>query len=147
MKCILVRNVKFSAAECNSFNMRKKNVGYLTSKKISGGSHAKLQPSRCKVTTIKLQSYKHQTAKLQPSRCKVATIKMQSCSHQDAKLQPSRCKITPIIMQSNIFRSVKLQTSKCNSKFFQLQLGISSRHHLPAPRRKAVCLKLHIYTV
>ena len=57
MKLIFVRNVKFSAAECNSFNMRKKNVEYLASKQIIGGSHAKKQPSRYKVTTIVMQSY------------------------------------------------------------------------------------------
>ena len=54
---VFVRNVKFSAAECNSFNMRKKNVGYLAFKKNIGGSHAKKQPSGCKVTTIVMQSY------------------------------------------------------------------------------------------
>ena len=63
MKCILVRNVKFSAAECNSFNMRKKNVGDLAYKKISGGSNAKKQPSKCKITSFGVQSYKHQNAK------------------------------------------------------------------------------------
>ena len=57
MQLIFVRNVKFSAAECNSFNMRKKNVEDLASKKFSRGSNAKKQPSRCKVTTIVMQSY------------------------------------------------------------------------------------------
>ena len=57
MKCILVRNVKFSATECNSFNMRKKNIEDLAFKQISGGSHAKKQPSRCKVATFRVQSY------------------------------------------------------------------------------------------
>ena len=74
MLLVFVRNVKFSAAECNSFNMRKKNVEDLAFKQISGGSHAKKQPSRCKVATIKMQSCNHQDAKLQPSRCKVATF-------------------------------------------------------------------------
>ena len=55
MKLVFVRNVKFSAAECNSFNIRKKSIGDLASNKISGGSHAKKQPSRCKVATIKMQ--------------------------------------------------------------------------------------------
>ena len=64
MQLILVRNVKFSAAECNSFNMRKKNVEYLASKQIIGGSHAKQHPSWCKVTNIMVQSYKHHGAKL-----------------------------------------------------------------------------------
>ena len=62
MKCILVRNVKFSAAECNSFNMRKKNLGDLASKKTSGGSSVKKQPSGCKVASIGVQSYNHQNA-------------------------------------------------------------------------------------
>ena len=74
---VFVRNVKFSAAECNSFNMRKKNVVDLASKKISGGSHAKKQALRCKVATFGVQSYTHQDAKLQLSECKVTTIKMQ----------------------------------------------------------------------
>ena len=54
---IFVRNVKFSAAECNSFNMRKKFTIYLAFKQISGGSGVKKQPSRSKVTTIVMQSY------------------------------------------------------------------------------------------
>ena len=57
MKCIFVRNVKFSVAECNPFNMRKKNVEDLASKKFSRGSNAKKQPLGCKVTTIVMQSY------------------------------------------------------------------------------------------
>ena len=56
---VFVRNVKFSAAECNSFNMRKKNVEYLASKKTSRGSHAKKQPSRCKVASFGVQSNTH----------------------------------------------------------------------------------------
>ena len=103
MQLILVRNVKFSAAECNSFNMRKKNVGDLASKKISGGSRAKKQPSRCKVASFGVQGNTHHGA--------------------------------------------KLQTSGCDSKFFRFQLGISSHHQLPTLHRKAVCLKLHNYTV
>ena len=55
MQLVLVRNVKFSATECNSFNMRKKNIGDSASKKTSGGSHAKEHPSGCKVTTIEVQ--------------------------------------------------------------------------------------------
>ena len=55
MQLVFIRNVKFSAAECNSFNMRKKFSIYLASKKFSGGSHAKKQPSRSKVTNIKMQ--------------------------------------------------------------------------------------------
>ena len=74
---IFVRNVKFSAAECNSFNMRKKNVEDLASKQISGGSHAKKQPLGCKVATFGVQSYTHHGAKLQLSECKVTNIKMQ----------------------------------------------------------------------
>ena len=84
MKCILVRNVvdfrsnvKFSAAECNSFNMRKKNVGVLASKKFSGGSNAKKQPLGCKVASFGVQSNTHHGAKLQLSECKVTNIKMQ----------------------------------------------------------------------
>ena len=57
MKLIFVRNVKFAAAECNSFNMRKKNLGDLASKKTSGGSHVKKQPSRSKVASFGVQGY------------------------------------------------------------------------------------------
>ena len=67
MKCILVRNVKFSAAECNSFNMRKKNIGELASKKTGGGSHAKKRPSGCKVASFGVQSNTHHNTKLQKS--------------------------------------------------------------------------------
>ena len=52
---VFVRNVKFSAAECNSFNMRKKNVGDLASKKVSGGSNAKLQLSGSNSKYFQLQ--------------------------------------------------------------------------------------------
>ena len=67
MKLVFVRNVKFSAAECNSFNMRKKNVGYLASKKIIGGSNAKTQPLGCKVASFGVQSNTHHGATLQKS--------------------------------------------------------------------------------
>ena len=56
MYLVFVTNVKFSAEECNSFNMRKKNVGYLASKQIIGGSNAKKHPLGCKVMTIEVQS-------------------------------------------------------------------------------------------
>ena len=62
MQLVFVRNVKFSAAECNSFNMKKKNIGTLASKKTSGGSHAKKHPLGCKVTTIEVQSILLKTA-------------------------------------------------------------------------------------
>ena len=122
---VFVRNVKFSAAECNSFNMRKKNVEDLASKQISGESHAKKQPLGCKVASFRVQSYKH----------------------QDAKLHLLEYKVTPIMMQSCNFRSVKLQTSKCNSKFCRFQLSIFSNHQHPTLHRKAVPQKLHKYTV
>ena len=66
---VFVRNVKFSEAECNSFNMRKKNVRYLASKKTSRGSNAKKQPSRSKVATFGVQSNSHHGAKLQTLGC------------------------------------------------------------------------------
>ena len=66
---VFVRNVKFSATECNSFNMRKKNIGDLASKKIIGGSNAKKHPSRCKVASFGVQSNTHHGAKLQLSEC------------------------------------------------------------------------------
>ena len=66
---VFVRNVKFSAAECNSFNIRKKNVEDLASKKTGRGSHAKKQPSRCKVASFGVQSNTHHGAKLQTSGC------------------------------------------------------------------------------
>ena len=69
MQLIFVRNVKFSAAECNSFNIRKKFTIYLASKKTSGGSSVKKQPSRCKVATFGVQSNTHHGAKLQTSGC------------------------------------------------------------------------------
>ena len=122
---VFVRNVKFSAAECNSFNMRKKNIGDLASKQISGGSHAKKQPSRCKV----------------------ASFGVQSNTHQNAKLHLLKCKVTPIMVQSCNFRSVKLQTSKCNSNFFRFQLSTFSNHQHPTLHQKATRLKLHNYTV
>ena len=116
MYFILIRNVKFSTAECNSFNMRKKNIGNLASKKISGGSHAKKQSLGCKVASFRVQSY----------------------THQDAKLQLLKYKVTPIKIQSCNFRSVKLQTSKCNSKFFRFQLSIFSNHQHPTLHQKAL---------
>ena len=125
---VFIRNVKFSVAECNSFNMRKKNVGYLASKHIIGGSHAKKQSSKCKEAIIKMQRSNHQDAKKQSSKCKEAIIKMQRSNHQNAKKQSSRCKKATIKMQSCNFRSVKLQPSKCNSKFFRFQFEISSIH-------------------
>ena len=84
MKLIFVRNVKFSAAECNSFNMRKKNVGYWASKKFSGGSKAKKQPLGCKVTSFGVQSNTHHGAKSHLLECKVTPIMVQSCNYQDA---------------------------------------------------------------
>ena len=81
---VFVRNVKFSAAECNSFNMRKKNIGDLASKKFSGGSHAKKQPSRCKVASFGVQSNTHHGAKLHPLECKVTAIMVQSYNYQNA---------------------------------------------------------------
>ena len=80
---IFVRNVKFSSAECNSFNMRKKNIGDLASKQISGGSHAKKQPSRCKVASFGVQSYTHHGAKLHLLECKVTPIMVQSNNYQN----------------------------------------------------------------
>ena len=62
MQLVFVRNVKFSAAECNSFNMRKKNIGNSASKKTSGGSYAKEHPSGYKVTTIEVQCSPFKTA-------------------------------------------------------------------------------------
>ena len=62
MKLVFVRNVKFSAAECNSFNMRKKNVGTLASVKTGVESNAKKYPLGCKVTTIEVQSIPLKTA-------------------------------------------------------------------------------------
>ena len=84
MYFILIRNVKFSAEECNSFNIRKKNVEYLASKQISGGSHAKKQPSRYKVASFGVQSNTHHGAKLHPLECKVTPIMVQSYNYQDA---------------------------------------------------------------
>ena len=84
MYFILIRNVKFSAAECNSFNMRKKNVGDLASKKFCRGSNAKKQPSRCKVASFGVESNNHQDAKLHPLECKVTPIMVQSYNYQDA---------------------------------------------------------------
>ena len=84
MKLVFVRNVKFSAAECNSFNMRKKNIGDLASKKFSGGSHAKKQPLGCKVASFGVQSNTHHGAKLHPLECKVTAIMVQSYNYQDA---------------------------------------------------------------
>ena len=69
MQLIFVRNVNFSAAECNSFNMRKKNVGDLASNKISGGSHAKTQLLGCEVVSFGVQSNIHHNTKLQKSGC------------------------------------------------------------------------------
>ena len=69
MKLIFIRNVKFSAAECNSFNMRKKNIGDLASKKFNGGSKAKKQPLGCKVASFGVQSNTHHGAKLQLLGC------------------------------------------------------------------------------
>ena len=69
MKCILVRNVvdfrkecKILGAECNSFNMKKKNVGDLASVKTDAQSNAKKHPLECKVTTIEVQSIPLKTA-------------------------------------------------------------------------------------
>ena len=64
MYLFLVRNVKFSAAECNSFNMRKKFIGDFASKKLSGECNAKKHPLGCKVTTIEVQSSPPNTAYL-----------------------------------------------------------------------------------
>ena len=50
-----------------------------------------------------MQKSNHQNAKLQPSKCKVTAIKMQSCNYQDAKLQLSECKVTKIGMPFQIF--------------------------------------------
>ena len=85
MKCIFVRNVKLSAAECNSFNMRKKNVEYLASKKFVGGSNAKKQTSGCKITTISVQSCNFRSVKLQTSKCNSKYFQLQpdvSSHHQ-----------------------------------------------------------------
>ena len=81
---VFVRNVKFSASECNSFNMRKKNIGDLASKKFNGGSKAKKRPLGCKVTSFGVQSNTHHGAKLHPLECKVTAIMVQSYKHQDA---------------------------------------------------------------
>ena len=97
---IFVRNVKFSAAECNSFNMRKKNIGDLASKKFSGGSNAKKQPLGCKVASFGVQSNTHHGAKLHPLECKVASFGVQSNTYHGAKLHPLECKVTPIMVQS-----------------------------------------------
>ena len=88
---VFVRNVKFSAAECNSFNTRKKNIEDLASKMLSGGSHAKKQPSRCKVASFGVQSNTHHGAKLHPLECKVISFGVQSNTHHGAKLQLSEC--------------------------------------------------------
>ena len=80
---VFVRNVKFSAAECNSFNTRKKNIGDLASNKVSRGSHAKKQPSRCKVASFGVQSNSHHGAKLHLSECKVTPIMVQSYNYQN----------------------------------------------------------------
>ena len=53
MKLVFVRNVKFLAAECNSFNMRKKFIGNLVSKKTGGESNAKKHPLKCKAVSRK----------------------------------------------------------------------------------------------
>ena len=81
---VFIRNVKFLAAECNSFNMRKKNLEDLASKKFSGGSNAKKQPLGCKVASFGVQSNNHQDAKLHPLECKVTPIMVQSYNYQDA---------------------------------------------------------------
>ena len=125
---VFVRNVKFSAAECNSFNMRKKNIGYLASKKFSGGSNAKKQPSRCKVASFGVQSNIHHGAKLHLSECKVTPIMVQSNTHHGAKLHPLECKVASFGVQSNTHHGAKLQLSECDSNFFWFQLSISSNH-------------------
>ena len=84
MLLVFVRNVKFSAAECNSFNMRKKNIGDLASKKIIGGSHAKKQLLECKEAGIKIQSGNFRNVKKQASRYKEATFGVQSYNNRDA---------------------------------------------------------------
>ena len=61
---VFIRNVKFSVAECNSFNMRKKNIEDLASRKIIGESNAKKHPLGCKVTTIEVQSSPFKTVYL-----------------------------------------------------------------------------------
>ena len=73
---VFVRNVKFSAAECNSFNIRKKSIGDLASKKFCRGSHAKKQLSECKEASIKIQRSYLWNVKKQASRYKVATFGM-----------------------------------------------------------------------
>ena len=93
---MFVRNVKFSAAECNSFNMRKKNVGYLASKKTSRGSHAKKHPSGCKVITVSVQSCNFRSVKLQTSKCHSKFFRIQLSifsNHQHPTLhqKTSRC--------------------------------------------------------
>ena len=49
--------------------MRKKTIGDLASNKIIGGSHAKKQPSRCKVASFGVQGNTHYGAKLQLLGC------------------------------------------------------------------------------
>ena len=83
MKLVFVRNVKFSAAECNSFNMRKKNIGDLASKKFSEGSNAKKQPLGCKVASFGVHSNTHHGAKLHLLECKVTPIMVQSNNYQN----------------------------------------------------------------
>ena len=122
---VFVRNVKFSATECNSFNMRKKNAEDLVSKQIIEGSHAKKQPSRCKV----------------------ATIKMQGCNHQDAKLHLSECKVTTIKMQFQIFSISIWNIFYPSMTDFWLEIFASPIRQLPALPLKSSTLKLHKYTV
>ena len=118
MKCILIRNVKFSVAECNSFNIRKKNIGDLTSKKFIGGSNAKKQPSRCKVASFGVQS---------------------NC-HHGAKLHPLECKVTPTMVQSNNYQNVI-------PIFFGFNLAYFPTTNTPPYTKKSALSKLHNYTV
>ena len=122
---VFVRNVKFSAAECNSFNMRKKFVGNLVSKKTSGGSDAKRQPSGCKVTTISVQS----------------------CNHFSAKLQLSECKVTNIKMQFQIFSISIWNIFYPSMADFWLEIFAPPIRQCPALPLKSSTLKLHKYTV
>ena len=114
MQLVFVRNVKFSAAECNSFNIRKKNIGDLASKKTDGGSNAKKRPSGCKVASFGVQSYTHHGAKLQ---------------NHDTKLQKSGCNSKyPYPLESSTLKlhkyTLKLYNYAVMGSFYHLQMLI-----------------------
>ena len=130
---VFVRNVKFSVAECNSFNIRKKNVEDLASKKFCRGSHEKKQLLECKEASIKMQRSNFWNVKKQASRYKEATFGMQRSKHQDTKWQLLEYKEAGIKIQSGNFWSVKLQQSGCHSKYFQFQPDMPSTYQPLTP--------------